>query len=130
MFSIDKNDWDKLKKYAQEINSYDLMRQELDSLKGRVRELEDEVENIDKWVEQHDEAEDMWDTSTYVSPKSEPETILDHFKKLLPNSELEYFEVCPHQLDSRIVDLCDMDSRLTGDVLCAMCWHRLYSEGE
>ena len=36
MFSIDKNDWDKLKKYAQEINSYDLMRQELDSLKGRV----------------------------------------------------------------------------------------------
>lgn len=130
MFSIDKNDWDKLKKYAQEINSYDLMRQELDSLKGRVRELEDEVENIDKWVEQHDEAEDMWDTSAYIPPKSEPETILDHFKKLLPNSELEYFEVCPHQLDSRIVDLCDMDSRLTGDVLCAMCWHRLYSEGE
>ena len=130
MFSIDKNDWDKLKKYAQEINSYDLMRQELDSLKGRVRELEDEVENIDKWVEQHDETEDMWDTSAYVSPKSEPETILDHFKKLLPNSELEYFEVCPHQLDSRIVDLCDMESRLTGDILCAMCWHRLYGEGE
>ena len=127
---MDKNDWDKLKKYAEEVTSYDLMRQELDSLKGRVRELEEEVGNIDKWVEQHDEAEDMWDTSTYVSPKSEPETILDHFKKLLQNSELEYFEVCPHQLDSRIVDLCDMDSRLTGDVLCAMCWHRLYSEGE
>jgi hypothetical protein len=127
---MNKDDWDKIKKYAEEVTSYDLMRQELDSLKGRVRKLEDEVENIDKWVEQHDETEDMWDTSAYIPPKSEPETILDHFKKLLPNSELEYFEVCPHQLDSRIVDLCDMDSRLTGDVLCAMCWHRLYSEGE
>ena len=79
---IDSEDWEKIKQYAQEITTYDLMRQEIDYLKGKIRDLEDDIEDINRWIE-------LQDAPSYT----------------IPNSERSYFEATNNQDLNTVEDL-------------------------
>lgn len=128
---MNKEDWEKLKKYAQEITTYDLIKTDVDGLKGRIRDLEEEVSHIGSWIENHDWEEtsekvsDMFENSINKDDTVKPETIMEHFQKILPYGDLKYYKLCPSHLDIRIKDYCD-DPRVIPS--CDKCWNRIYCD--
>jgi len=129
---MNKEDWEKLKKYAQEITTYDLMKTDVDGLKGRIRDLEEEVSHIVSWIESHDWEEasekvsDMFENSINKDDTVKFETIMEHFQKILPHGDFKDYKLCPSHLDMRIKNYCEDPFVREGS--CRDCWNRLYCD--